>query len=455
MDFDPASTANSPQVALYAMQSQQADRSAAAAPPFSPRLVARANTSVRQRPTTYHDLPPEILQQVADHMLPDDLVNLSTVDRRTCNALQERRLSALYCQRATHFRTEELPQAQQLLADIERIQDPMLRAKPLQVLGRQVDCKSEMFVPLFEAAGRVPKQGLQIQKDMILSLSFSAPLLYNFVYADAERRGPEQGSTWAAVASLMGGLYLSYTSFNSQKFESEFQNFLNRLPTLATADQAELIAALADTLTSVRAFEASALLYKTLFEWVQRLPASHRGAPIRNLAWGISLLPEAQRPAHYANLRHWTLSLPDHQLSSALDGLLWGGVMALPPEQHAYELSLLEPMMQRVLPEQRASVARGLLATKAYGLNETLLRQIYQHALRLLDNCNERDKRDTFFGEFSPFYSCFIDQYLQEINAFVEGNQPGHRILDILLEQRRIEADSLLGLAPADWIPTD
>lgn len=243
MDFDPASTANSPQVALYAMQSQQADRSAAAAPPPSPRLAARANTSVRQRPTTYHDLPPEILQQVADHMLPDDLVNLSTVDRRTCNALQERRLSALCCQRAaTRFPTAGFSQEQQLLADIERIQDPMLRAKPLQALGRQGHCNPEIFVPLFEAAGRVPKQGLQIQKDMILSLnSCLAPdlfTLYDFVYADAERRSPEQGSTWAAVASLIGELCDNFTLFNLQKYESEFQAFINRLPTLATADRA-------------------------------------------------------------------------------------------------------------------------------------------------------------------------------------------------------------------------
>lgn len=109
--------------------------------------------------------------------------------------------------------------------------------------------------------------------------------------------------------------------------------------------------------------------------------------------------------------------------------------MALPPEQHAYEFSLLEPMIQRILPEQRASVALGLI-TNAYGQNETLLRQIYQHALRLLDNCNETDKRDIFLGEWRPFW--FTAQEIQEINAFVEGSQPSHTILDILIKQRRM-----------------
>ncbi|MEJ2767704.1 F-box protein [Mycetohabitans sp. B46] len=189
MDFDPTFTANSAQVALYAMQSQQADRSAATAPPPSPRLAARANTSARQRPTTYHDLPPEILQQVAGHMPFDDIGNLSTVDKRTYHALQARRLSRLCCQRAdaTRFETQEgFLQAQRLLAEIERIPDPMLRAEPLRKLANCLimlpearQQKKAAFQQVFEAAGRVPEQGLHIQKRMIKSILFfraSAPI---------------------------------------------------------------------------------------------------------------------------------------------------------------------------------------------------------------------------------------------------------------------------------------
>jgi hypothetical protein len=575
MDFDPTFTAHSHQVALYSMQNQQAGRSAAAVPPPSPRLAARVNTGVRQRPTTYHDLPPEILQQVADHMPFDDIGNLSTVDRRTYHALQERRLSRLCCQRAdaTRFETQEgFLRAQQLLAEIERIQDPMLRAKPLRMLA---DClitlpeerqqQKAAFQQVFEAAGRVPKQGLQIQKRMIESISsFSGQGsdLYAFAYADAERRRPEQGSTWAALASMIGkfpsihslqfemeyrafvnrlpalnpaeqaellaelaarlpdptseaswywdslpphyptattiaGLYETLTQWVQRlpashrgapidalseqinklpeaqqtaafqkifeaaghvpkeglliqkkmiwsianfwsivdisdqrsalyafvyadaerrrpeqgstwatlasvrkklpidipQFATEYRAFVSRLPTLNSAEQAELIVALAELLIEFNAGPDAtptttiAELYETLTQWVQHMPASHRGAPIGALAGTIWLLPQVQRPAHYANLRHLMLSLPHHQLGEAL-GRLSSAVANLPSTQQAHELSRLEPIIERVLPEQRALVVLGLIGSTG-GLDEALAKHVWQRALSLLDSSSE------------------------------------------------------------------
>ncbi|MCG1041942.1 F-box protein [Mycetohabitans sp. B8] len=574
MDFDPTSTANSAQVALYAMQSQQADRSAATAPPPSPRLAARANTSVRQRPTTYHDLPPEILQQVADHMPFDDIGNLSTVDRRTYHALQERRLSRLCCQRAadaTRFETPEgFLRAQQLLAEIERIHDPMLRAEPLRMLANCLITLPEerqqqkaAFQQVFEAAGRVPKQGLQIQKRMIKSIpafSGQGSDLYAFAYADAERRRPEQGSTWAALASILGwfppteslqfeteyrafvnrlpalnpaeqaellaelaarlpdppsevswdpfpahyptaatiaGLYETLTqwvqrlpashrgapinalfrqidklpkeqqtaafqkifeaaghvpkeglliqkkmigsivNFPGQRsalyafayadaerrrpgqgstwtalasvrkhwsvqdelpidppqFATEYRAFVSRLPALSPAEQAELIVELAELLIefNVNSYATTtttvAELYETLTQWVQHMPASHRGAPIGALAEKIWLLSQAQRPVHYANLRHLMLSLPDHELGKALR-YLSSAVANLPSTQQAHELSRLEPIIERVLPEQRALVVLGLINSTG-GLNEALVKQVWQRALNLLDSSSD------------------------------------------------------------------
>ncbi|WP_233203436.1 hypothetical protein [Mycetohabitans endofungorum] len=67
----------------------------------------------------------------------------------------------------------------------------------------------------------------------------------------------------------------------------------------------------------------------------------------------VSMLPEAQRPVYLAHLRHLTLSLPEHQLGSALRYLPGALTMLLPPDQHVHELSLLEPALERVLPAQR------------------------------------------------------------------------------------------------------
>ena len=92
----------------------------------------------KNRPTTYRDLPPEIIQQVADY-LPFYLIgDLSTVDRRTYHVLREQRLRYLCYARAMRLgeRTFDLTSVLQLLAEIERIRvNPALRAEPLRALG--------------------------------------------------------------------------------------------------------------------------------------------------------------------------------------------------------------------------------------------------------------------------------------------------------------------------------
>jgi hypothetical protein len=396
MDFDPTSTANSAQVALYAMQSQQAICSAAAAPPLTPRLAARANTYARQRPTTYHDLPPEILQRIADHMPLDDIGNLSTVDRRTYHALQERRLAWRCYKRISYANVPDLTSVQWLITEIERIRaEPILRAKPLQELWNPFNIVSNFpedqstaaFQQIFESAGRVPKQGSQIQKNMISNIPCFQPqqqsVLYEFAYADAERRRPEQGSIWAALASVR-----SEFPIDPLQFATEYRAFVSRLPALNPAEQAELIAKLAKLLTEFRpnhypTATTIAELYETLIQWVQRLPASYRGAPIGALANSIWLLSEEQKSLYYANLWHWTLSLPDHQLGEALRHL----PRVMLGSQHAHELSQFEPFIERVPPEQRALVISGLI--ESTGKDEVRYKQVWQRALSLLDSSIE------------------------------------------------------------------
>ncbi|MEJ2767702.1 F-box protein [Mycetohabitans sp. B46] len=167
MDFDSASTLNSAQAALYAMQGQPAGRFAAAASPPPPHLAAQASTSARQRPTTYHDLPPEILQRVAAHMSLFDIPNLSAVDKRTYHALQEWRLSWFCTRNASEGPVPDFTSVQRLLTEIEHIRaELMLRAEPLRALSQQLrrlpeEQQTAAFQQVFKAAGRVPRQGLQ------------------------------------------------------------------------------------------------------------------------------------------------------------------------------------------------------------------------------------------------------------------------------------------------------
>jgi hypothetical protein len=267
---------------------------------------------------------------------------------------------------------------------------------PIKALSRQInklpkEQQTAAFQQLFEAAGHVPKQGLQIQEEMIWSIvNFSDQLsaLYAFAYADAERRRPEQGSTWAALASVRNKLPI-----DPPQFATEYRAFVSRLPALSLAEQSELIVELAELLIefNVNSYATTtttvAELYETLTQWVQHLPASHRGAPISALADKTWLLPQAQRPVHYANLRQLTLSLPDHQLGEVLR-YLPGAVRELPIAQYAHELSRLEPIIERVLPEQRALVVLGLINSSG-GLDEALAKHVWQPALSLLDNSSE------------------------------------------------------------------
>jgi hypothetical protein len=138
----------------------------------------------------------------------------------------------------------------------------------------------------------------------------------------------------------------------------------------------------------------------------------------------IWALPAEHRAVHYADLRHLTLSLPDHQLGEALH-YLPSALAVLPTEQQAHELSLLEPAIQRALPEHRIWVALGLLESTTK-LNEALSSQLWRRGLRLLDGGDETDvllvleEMDDRFIPFLPAQQW--ENAKNEILAFVERN---------------------------------
>lgn len=466
MDFDSNPPSHSAQVALYAMENRQAGH--AAALPRCRNLTGSAGAralhypttgSTRatngwamnptSHPTTYRDLPPEIFQRVADHMPFQDINNFATVDKRAYCALQERRLSWLCCERADNASMPDYTLMQQLMSEIERIRvEPALRAKPLRSLWTRVlrdlpnEQKPAAFLQVFDAAGRVPGQGLSIQKDMIRTLNGFLVLqihaLYKFVYADAERRSPEQGGTWADVASLLGRMYL-----DPPQLESEYRAFLGRLPALNASEQAELIVELAALLYKFRigatlTDTTIAEFYEALFQCVQHLPASRQGAPIGALARNIWLLPDMHGQIQYAALRRLTLSLPDCQLGNALR-YLPDAARVLPSDQYAAELSVLESVAQRVPPAQRAQAAIGLLESTP-GLEVALSKQVWRCALRLLDGGDETNVL-TVFSETETgqrnVLRLFPDQRWKdakaEVRAFVERNRFSQKTRDALL----------------------
>lgn len=487
MDFDLNTALNNTQPAIYAVQNQQAGHPDTTVPPHT--LTVPANipepqgsttgsltgaahspvsglaTTQTSFPTTYHKLPPEILRQVSAHMPFDDISNLSPVNKGTYHALQERRLSWLCYQRAANAKALDLALVQQLLTEIERIREPMLRAKPFEALWPRLSSLPEeqqtaAFRQVFEAAGCVPKYGLPIQKDMIRSIRDFQELqqldLYHLAYADAERRSVEQGSTWAAVASILIALPEQTISL------IDYQHFFDRIPTLAAADRADLITELVVSYIDYITF-ASLLgqgqehvpvdecerrrrqTYRICWEWVQRLPKSYQGAPIGALASVAWVMPREELPAHYAELRRLIQSLPDHQLGSALRYLPIA-LRGLPDDQLAHELSLLEPLIQRVPLAQHTLVAAGLLqATR--GMDDAISAQVWQRALRLLDVVNEADVLNVLLGLEKTDYLPTVRQALQlrdyartEIIALTERNhfsqQTRSKVLDFILRNR-------------------
>ncbi|MCG1018044.1 hypothetical protein [Mycetohabitans sp. B4] len=479
MDFDLNATLNT-QAAIYASDEQARPQPTAAPPTGIKRSASPAPDTSLKKPKTHTALPVNVILTIADHLPAKDIPAFSLLDKRTYHLMEERRWAARCTKQARNVC--DFASWQQLIEDIERIQaGPELRVEPLLALSTRLiylppQQRVEAFKRLFVAAEHIPEQGFRIQKRLLLSQrSYTCPQsIFDFAYAMAERRRPDQENFWPELAELLGEV--DYRRFNSQAPQRErYQALLNRLAHLDPSEQAKLIPLLADRLTlsrgnapdsaslallqqlaasqrgsaldaairdspeaeqAVRRYAALAdprlnesnilSAYVALLQQTQSLPPSQQGASVGALAAATRVLPEAERAVRYAEMRQLALSLSDEQLGMALRRLPLS-LIGLPPEQHAHELQLLEPALLRVLPAQRVQAALGLLECSPY-LNDVLSKQVWQRALQLLDGSSEAELLELFSDsrlmsaiEYSMHGGKRSDA-VNEILAFVERN---------------------------------
>ncbi|MCG1054212.1 hypothetical protein KQH49_04240 [Mycetohabitans sp. B5] len=465
MDFDLNATLNNTQAAIYASDEQARPQATAAPPTGVKRSASPVPDTSLKKPKTHTALPDKVILTIADHLPANDIPAFSLLDKRTYHLMEEKQWAAHCAKQAGNVR--DLASWQQLIDDIERIQAaPSLRAEPLLALSTRFlylppQQRVEAFERLFTAAERVPEQGFRIQKRLLLSQrSYTCPQrIFDFAYAMAERRRPDQENFWPELAELLGEV--DYQRFNLRAPQRErYQALLNRLAHLDPSEQAKLIPPLADRLTlsreeapdlaslalaqqqvhqqiasqqgasvdtlaaatrdlseaerdahlaamvnqarlnqinTLRRRESNILsAYMALLQQTRSLPPSQQGASVGALAAATQDLPEAERAVRYAEMRQLALSLSDEQLGMALHRLPVG-LTGLPPEQHAHELQLLEPALLRVLPAQRVQAALGLLRCSPQ-LNDVLSRQVWQRALQLLDGSSEAELLELFSG---------------------------------------------------------
>ncbi|WP_338927212.1 F-box protein (plasmid) [Mycetohabitans endofungorum] len=393
MDLDFNDVFNAVKFAVYATDGRHSVQ-AAAAPPRPARtghVVCNAALPAPASRTTYDDLPPEVIQQIASYLSCDDIAQLSALNQRSYGILRERRLAWRNCRRAETV--VDLASLQQLLDDTQDLQfEPSLRTDPVVALWYRLPWlpaaeRPEAFKRLFRAADGIPRHGHVIQQLMIVSIAQYAPQqrveLFDFVQAIAEQHRNGHQNLWASLASTLSCLPLG-----PSQFAARYQALLGRLPSLGQTQQAELIAVLAAQLSVLRDSSHGAALdvsmeYGILQDWTRRLPPSLQGAPVGALAAAVSGLPDAQRPFRYADMQQLALGLPSEQLMITLQQLLLG-LATLPAAQHANKLSMLESALLRTPPPVRIQAVHRLIETTPR-LHGTLSRQIWQRALRLLD----------------------------------------------------------------------
>ncbi|MCG1043538.1 hypothetical protein KQH60_13760 [Mycetohabitans sp. B8] len=430
MDFDLHAALNDYQAYMCALESCPQPAASALPPTLKPASGGLANPPASQ-PTTYRDLPRELIERIGDYVPVQDVGNFSAVDRRTYHAMQSRRLVYRYWQRANQ--AVSLASVNQLLSEMgSTLADPAQHVEPIEALRQRLEAlpyreQGEAFKRMYAAAQRIPKDGVQIQKALLLhslcDFHWShRDELFDFAYAMAQRRAPEEENVWTELADS-----LRFLLFGSAEFVERYQTLVARLASLRVSEQAELIPVLCLRMIHFGGSnDRLPGLYAVLREQALQLPPSHQGAPVGMLASAIWVLPHAERLAQYTQLRDVALSLPDEQLGVALRSLP-EGLTRLPSEHHAHELQLLEPALLRVLPAQRAQVALGLL-TYIHRLDDALAKWVWQQGLSLLNGAGEAVLCDVLSrlraqGAIRNLDDHQWDMAVVEITRFMEANQ--------------------------------
>jgi hypothetical protein len=392
MDFDLNAALNDYQAYICALEARPTP-AASAPPPPQPPSAAWVNSSAKQ-PTAYQDLPSEVISRIGDYVPVQDVMAFATVDRRTYYAMQTRRLVHSYWQRAKQAVTFQ--SIHRLLDEMDgTLADPAQYAEPLDALCQRLKTlkagRTRVFKRLFAAAQRIPQDGVQIQKALLLmhrDFTYEREWmeLFDFAYALAEQREPGQNNVWPELA--LGLSNFSLDTPETPEFAQWYDKILTRLPSLSVAEQAQIIPTLTLLLDKFsQADPRIPELYTLLHDYALRLPSSYQGASVGALASYVWQLPEAEQPARYAQMRDWALSLPDDQWGVALQRLP-EGLGSFSPKRQAQELALLERYLGRVPTAQRTQAAVGLIRS-IYFINDTLAKRGWQQGLSLLNGAGE------------------------------------------------------------------
>ncbi|WP_337689655.1 hypothetical protein [Mycetohabitans sp. B46] len=342
------------------------------------------------RPTTYDDLPSELITRIGDYVSIQDVMPFATVDRRTYHAMQARRLVHHYWQRANQ--AVSLASVNQLLDEMGgALTHPAQHVEPIDALSQRLQALPEAervdaFKRVFAAAERIPQDGVRIQKALLrIFLDFPRSQrveLFDFAYAMAERRAPGQDNIWVELADS-----LHFLSFGSS-FVERHQALLTRLASLRVSEQAELIPALSELLCYFpKADPRVPGIYAVLRGHALQLPPSVQGASVGMLANTVRVLPRTEQFAQYAQLRDWALSLSDEQWGAALRHLP-ESLEELSSEQTVQELTLFDSHLARVPMSQRVPAAVGLLKCLSF-VNDALAKRVWRQSLSLLNGAGE------------------------------------------------------------------
>ncbi|MEJ2769291.1 hypothetical protein IHE30_12295 [Mycetohabitans sp. B46] len=423
MDFDLNAALNDYRAYICALES--CPQPAASAPPRQPSASGALINTSASRPTTYQDLPPELIERIGDYVPVQEVSNFSAVDRRTYHTMQSRRLVYRYWQRANQVTS--LESINRILEEMDSVlKDPAQHVEPLEALRQRLkvlpwDEQSEAFKRVYAAAQRIPKDGVRIQKAMLCTLDEWLGLqraeAFDFAHALAEQRGPGQGNVWRELAIALWSL-----PSGSLKLIERYQVLLARLPSLSVAEQAELIPSLSGLLRHFdRANPSLSTLHAVLRDHALRLPSSYQGNAVGSLAVNARVLPEAERLIRYAQMRDLALSLPDDQWGLALRHLP-AGLDMLPPEQRTQELALFERHLARVPEAQHEKVAHGLLSSTHY-LDKAQSQRVWLQVLSLFNGRGEAALSSLLTG-IPPYYLHHQWRFARrEVIRFMEANQ--------------------------------
>ncbi|MCG1017843.1 MULTISPECIES: hypothetical protein [Burkholderiaceae] len=394
MDLDLNAALNDYRTYVYALEVYQKPSAASMPPQQKPADVALTDLPA-DRPTTYNDLPPEVILRIGSHVPIQDVGSFGAVNSQTYYLMKDRRTVWRFWRRAE--RAVSLSAVKTIIWDLSGlIEDPEQRVEPIEMLRQRLMAlpraeRVEAFQRLYSAADGIPKEGAQIQRAMMAMLGdFPIPeraRLFNYLGIEVEHRSPDQENLWPELA-----LQLRSFPLTSPKILEGYQFILAKMPGLSESQQAELIPVLADLLFQFLdkygyANTLVSQLYAELRERMFRLSMPYQGASIGALAAVVSALPESERPVRYAEMRNVAMALPDEPWSTALHGLFLG-LLALPNHRYADEMRVLERGFARVPLAQRTQVAAGLLEC-AFLMDDTLSRQVWQQALALLNSADE------------------------------------------------------------------